>query len=134
LFELRLRDRIDDYGQKTPQFAIAIFLHPHFKGDGVNADNNKACLPQTKERIYQKYTTNKEEEEEEDKMSASQGILVETTTSQPEVDEWECCNNDRPEVMAALRLTTKKQTHLCQQLCTKLTTIFLRPMTQRKNS
>jgi len=112
LFELRLRDRMDDYGRKTPQFTIANFLHPHFKGDSVNADNNKACLPQTQGWMYQKYTTNKEEEDEEDKKSASQSILAETTTSQPEIDEWECCNNDRLEVMVALRSTTKTKTSL----------------------
>jgi len=48
----------------------------------------------------------------EDKKSASQSILAETTTSQPEVDKWECCNNDRLEVMVALRSTTKTKTSL----------------------
>jgi len=49
LFELKLRQRIDNYGREIPQFAIANFLHPHFKGAGLNADNNKTYLPKTKE-------------------------------------------------------------------------------------
>jgi hypothetical protein len=63
--EDQFRNRIQDYGRKTPQFAIANFLHPHFKGNALNADN-KMFLPTLKEMICKKNTTNKEEEKKEE--------------------------------------------------------------------
>jgi hypothetical protein len=48
------------------------------------------------------YNTNEEEEmEDKDVESTIQSILLETTSSQPDMDEWDYVKFDRSKVMAA---------------------------------
>jgi hypothetical protein len=76
-FESEIKSRISEYGRKSPQWVIANFLHPCFKGTALNKDNNKTYMHQTKMWIINKYTDNDEEEVHDE--STSQSILTENT-------------------------------------------------------
>jgi len=114
LFENNSRCRIPSNGRQAPQYAIANFLHPHFKGDGLNLENNTTYFAQTKEWIIAKFRPTSEEDgvvedeqvEEDSMETTSQSVLTETKLQEY---EWEYCNYDRPEVTAALKLTTRRK-------------------------
>jgi len=132
-FDLKFKQRIPYYDHGQPQFAIANFLHTHFKGNALNYDFNMTFYPEKLAMIFKKYTTTKKKKKWKTKMkseSTSQSILLDTTGTQQDINKWEYVNFDRSEVMVAVR-PTKKQAHLCPQLSTKLTIILIRPMTRR---
>ena len=69
-FDLKFKQRIPYYDHGQPQFAIANFLHTHFKGNVLNYDFNMTFYPEKLAMIFKKYTTTKQKKKWKTKMKS----------------------------------------------------------------